>query len=78
MPTKITYDCLTGEQTEVEMEGDELAAHLALVATPDPPPPVHPLVAIAADLDVAAETGDAAVIARTIASSLRAIGGLQQ
>lgn len=76
MPTKVTFDCETGEETEVEMEGDELAAHLALLATPDPPLPVHPLVAIAADLDAAAETGDAAVIARAIASSLRAIGGV--
>jgi hypothetical protein len=34
MATKIVYDASTGETTEVEMTGDELAAHEALVAIP--------------------------------------------
>lgn len=37
MPTKITVNCMTGETQEVEMEGEELAAHEALLAAPNPP-----------------------------------------
>lgn len=36
MPTKIVVNCATGEQEEIEMEGDELAAHAAQLATPEP------------------------------------------
>lgn len=34
MATKVVYDAATGQTTEVEMTGDELAAHEALQAVP--------------------------------------------
>ncbi len=75
MPTRITYDCQTGKQAEVEMEGDELAAYLAQLAVPDHPFPPNPLAAIVADLEAVAGRGSPAEIARTLAASLRKLRG---
>jgi hypothetical protein len=40
MPKRTTINCTTGElEEDVELVGDELAAHQALVASPPPPLP---------------------------------------
>jgi hypothetical protein len=39
MAKKLTFNCATGELEEVEMVGDELAAHEAMLAEANSPPP---------------------------------------
>lgn len=72
MPTKIEVDCTTGEQVEIEMEGEELAAHEALVAVPDPDMRA-PGQRVAELLDAAAPGLDAA---RTVEDVKEVVGGV--
>jgi len=57
-PTKIVFDCATGEQTEVEMEGDELAAYELARSQPEPPmPPTFDEIVAAAVAKALADRG---------------------